>query len=299
MKIICSNLVCTRPYNYTKSNNNKNICSPSRPEQQMSLPNAYYPVFQSYNIKELRDFSVDEYNSLSPEYIQTLRDEYNENGYKSFPNGIKRVNKKTEELHDVISDFVIDGLDNKYGEDNWVLISLGRSVSSVAQVVGYKVGEDRVKQLPMSNAGIYSYDDIVDEHRETRNLERFKEYLSSIGLSKEDLDKSDKHFVLIDYCVHGKSLYGAYNLLNSDLVYDNNPRFHSESVMSFIPEEHPLRDDISAAFHLQQFKDLSGIDKCCVLGMQNKSFVDPDTIDDKTKLLRFKLLDNVMRNKKD
>lgn len=263
------------------------------------LPNTYYPVFKGDNpiLNRLKDFSVEEYNSLSPEELEKIRTEYETtictNPYR------KKKNELVEQLHDVASDLIIDNLNEKYGEDNWVLISLGRSASSIVKVVGYKVGEDRAKQIPMSKAKKYASFERIDSLEGTQELDEFKDYLTSIGLGADEVSKSDKHYVLVDYCASGKSLFGAENLLNSRFLYNDNPRFHAESIMSFIPEDHPHRRDIHKALVFMKFKDISGIEKCEDLKETKNSFIDTSKIDDKINFLRFKLLDNVMSTKSD
>ena len=297
MRILSTYPVYNQPYRNAKQQNSKNICPQKNLVTQTALQNTYYPVFRGDNpiLNSLKDFSVEEYNSLSPEELEKIRTEYETtictNPYR------KKKNELIEQLHDVASDLIIDNLNEKYGEDNWVLISLGRSVSSIVKVVGYKVGEDRAKQIPMSKAKKYASFDRIDSLEGTQELDEFKDYLSSIGLGVDDVSKSDKHYVLVDYCASGKSLFGAENLLNSRFIYNDNPRFHAESIMSFMPEGTQLRQDIHLALYRSDYKNLSGIEKCEDLKETKNSFVNTSKIDDKINFLRFKLLDNVMREK--
>ena len=98
-------------------------------------------------------------------------------------------------------------LDKKYGENNYVIISLGRSVSSICELMKF-FGVD-VKHLPMSGLRRTKFKDIqIDEH----SLNVFKEYLNFIGLTKNNLEKNkEKKYILIDYTHYGRSLDETFN----------------------------------------------------------------------------------------
>lgn len=283
---------------------NNNICvhkkEVSENKLSANLPCAtiaYYPSFASvtHYIDKLKDYTPEEYNKLSPEYIKILRKEYEESMYAGPLT--KEENKLIEDIHEFASDSIIESLNDKYGEDNWVVISLGRSAASIVNVIGYKIGEDRAKQLPMTRASRFAGTNSVEALRNTDELSDLKDYLSSVGLSKEDVDKSDKHYILLDYCATGTSLFGGYNLLNSELIYNDNPRLHSESIMSLIPKDNPLSYNLESGLLFGKFKDFSGIKKCDSLSKTKDSFCKPEEVTRENNLMRFRLLDNAMKTR--
>ena len=273
----------------------KKIDQTNQSVNSQSIPFSYYPVFKGTTnyIAGLKDYTPEEYNKLSPDYIDKLRKEYEETMYADPEE--EAENKLTEEIHDVASDIIIDSLNDEYGEDNWVVISLGRSPASIVNVIGYKVGADKAKHLPMTRATRFAGKNSVEALENTKELSDLKDYLSSIGLGVDEVTESNKHYVLVDYCASGMSLFGGYNLLNSELLYNDNPRVHSRSLVSLIPADNPQNFILEDAFHFGKFKFYSGIKKCYSLSDTKDSFCKPEEVSLKDNLMRFRLLDNAMK----
>ncbi len=103
--------------------------------------------------------------------------------------------------------------DSLYGENNYTLIAIGRSVASIAETMKY-LGAD-VKIIPLSGLrnGL---------PKEIPNIDLYKKYLSKIGINLGMLEKNkDKKYILFDYQYSGNSLQNAdefirKNILNSD-----------------------------------------------------------------------------------
>ena len=286
-------------YRIAKSNypqNNLTDYPKSKYLTDYSVNNDYLVSFRGLKtnlaIDKLKEISVAEYKKLSPDFIKKLRRECSEVLYTDSK---RELMKDIEEKHDIVSDLIIERLNTLYDKGNWVLISLGRSVSSIAKVVGYKAGEACVKQLPMTRANRFLDNKNITKLWDTEDLYQFKKYLSSIGLSERDVARSGKHYVLIDYCSSGGSLWGGYNLLTSNLLYGKNPRIHIFDVLSFIPVKDPLYNKLEEDFYYSKFKELSEVKKCYAMWDTANSIYQLSELSVPNKLMRFKLLDNVMR----
>ena len=251
-------------------------------------PAVYFKgVNTSFAIDKLNEFSVKEYKKLSPDFIRKLRQECSQILYSS---KMQDKTKDIEAKHEIASNFIINALDSQYGKDNWVIISLGRSVSSILKVIGYKIGEERAKQLPMTRANRFIDEKSIKALEGTEDLEVLKKYLDSIGLNKKNIAESNKHYVLTDYCYSGGSLLGGYKLLTSDLLLGNTPKIHKVDVMSVIPLQ------FDEYFYHGKFKEYSEVKQCRDLKETANSLCDISSLSRESKLMRFKLLDNVMKN---
>lgn len=69
-----------------------------------------------------------------------------------------------------------------------------------------------------------SYKDKKENIEDTNGSEEYKKHLSSIGLTKEAVNNSGKHYILMDYTSSGNSLEGAYTMLTSDFFLGNDKR---------------------------------------------------------------------------
>lgn len=178
-------------------------------------------------INTFKEFSKDEYFRLSQAQINRLRGEYN-------------ILELTEPLyygsiakmHDFASDCLKTVFDSRFGKNNYVVVPIGRSVSSVGKVLGLKIGEENVVNIPMSNAGrffgedpiTWRYAKFVEKVKKEDGFGKFLKYLESVHLTKRDIENSGKNYILIDYCSTGDSLKGAERLFKSDLVWGNRKR---------------------------------------------------------------------------
>lgn len=166
-------------------------------------------------LSKLSNFTKKEYLSLSPSEIKTLREAYNDlkiDSGRSFYDDM-------EKRHDYLSENLKNYCDKIFGKDKYVLIIIGRSVSSIGKVLGYKIGEDRVINIPMSFANHYLSDELLNKLKLNGSIDKFKEFLAGLGLTKDKIENSDKKYVILDFCATGKSLNGARNLLTrSDML---------------------------------------------------------------------------------
>ena len=240
-------------------------------------------------LQKLSYYTKSEYKNLSKEEIQKLRQEYE---YLIKDNKI--YYERLEQMHQMASQRIEECCDNKYGKGKYHVITIGRSLSSIGKVLGYRIGEENVTNIPLSDANQYldktqmKYMSIY-----TNNIENFSKFLKTLGLSKNKIKSSGKKYIIMDYCATGASLEGATTLLTrADIL--GNKNIQSMSVIDCI-------QDISEANRLNSvliccgLKHFSFVDKAYSLDSVPSAVKNPNTRADLLcKLFWFKLLDNEM-----
>jgi len=91
-------------------------------------------------------------------------------------------------------------LDEKYGKDGYVFVSIGTSPSMIAKVLECEGVETRY--LPISNLRKTSAEEIINE----TDFSKYGKFLEGQGISAEKLSSSDKKFIFYDYTHKGNSL---------------------------------------------------------------------------------------------
>ncbi len=181
-------------------------------------------------LSKINKITKAEYDSLTGfeklELRYKVNDLYNPN--EAIPSEIK----DQIAIHQYAAEAIKKSFDAQYGENNYVVIPIGRSLSSIGKKLSLKIGEQNVKNIPMSDMGqfftdgsmISTYQDKNEQFTEMKCFKDYKKYLASIGLSKEEIEKSDKQYILMDYCSSGESLKGAYIVLTSDELLGNEKK---------------------------------------------------------------------------
>lgn len=96
-------------------------------------------------------------------------------------------------------------LDNLYGKDGYVFVSIGTSPAGVAKTLEYE-GVD-VRYLPISN--LRFLDGIKNVSKDAINLyidSKYDKFLDDIGLTKEKIEEDKRHYVFCDYTKNGATL---------------------------------------------------------------------------------------------
>ena len=285
-----------------KSNTrNVSFCSIIRADRvELFIPKA---------LDKIKNYTIEEYKNLSKEEIKTLR-----NACKEMlppPDNSEKYGSD-ESIHEMASECIKKYLDKNYGEDGYVVMIIGRSLSSIGKVLGYKIGEDRVKNIPLTRASRYIDSDRTEEEMKNGGLEALKSFLSSNGLSKEEIEKSDKKYIIMDYCYTGGSLKGAETLLTrDDVLGKKNIRaldvlkcVQDLSGAASLPEEYShiaYSSEEEESLHVYMFyskaKKFSFVSRVSCLKDIPKAVVDTTKTTVESRLMRFKLLDNFMRSK--
>lgn len=177
-------------------------------------------------LKKLNEFSISEYNQLSKADIKNLRGQY-----KNLAAANPSFYESLGDIHDFAATAIQVVFDKRFGKDNYTVIPIGRSLSSIGKVLGYKIGEENVVNIPMSDAKRFvsdsfssQYKEIIENIKCNEGIEEFLEYLGKKHLCRQDIENGGKNYVLMDYCSSGLSLQGAETLFKSDLVWGNRKR---------------------------------------------------------------------------
>ena len=135
-------------------------------------------------------FSIDSFHQLSEEENNLLRD-------------VADINTKTAVNSSVDLGLKFKAyLDEKYGKDKYVFVSIGTSPSGIARVMEFSGVE--TKYLPVTSLTKVSSEKDIDEHKDKYPV--YKEFLTQQGITNEDIDASGKKYLFYDYTFTGKSL---------------------------------------------------------------------------------------------
>ena len=250
-------------------------------------------MFHLNPMKHFKNFTIDEYSKLNNRELNVLRKRYNKLKAKK-----EKYYSSIETVHKVLADSIKSRFDKLYGEGNYTVIVIGRSLSSVGKLLGYNIGENNVKNIPLSSAQKYHSGRIVKEAKEEGKLQKFLDFLKSLHLSKDDIEKDkNRKFVLIDYCISGYSLQGAFDLLQSKFVLGIQENFFKEDILNACIKDAQMLFDIKNLLYAHGLKDFSFVKKCEKLENTPKAIVKPSKEGKKTKLFWFNLLDMAMKDK--
>jgi len=153
-------------------------------------------------------------------------------------------------------------LDKKYGEKNYVVIAIGRSVSSIAELL--KIMGIEAINIPLSGLRKRTVKDIPEDY-----LHTYKSYLVQSGLSKTDLKNNpDKTYVIMDYSNSGKSLKRAEEMLKSDYLLGDAKNLTAVSINELLGKDYKKRK-FEDLFNCSRFKDFSFVGKLHVDNLNN------------------------------
>ena len=170
--------------------------------------------------------------------------------------------KELAQLNCFAADKIKSELDNKYGGNNYVLIAVGRSISSIAELMG-KMGAN-IKIIPLSGLRRADINDIS-----SRGLYTYKAFLKTIGLSKEKLEENkDKTYILMDYTYYGRSLEKTEKLLKQNNMLGNAPNLISMPVCEVLGLDYQRRG-FKRLFEYSRFKDYSYVGKLPIDNLKN------------------------------
>lgn len=162
--------------------------------------------------------------------------------------------KELARLNCYAAEKIKSGLDKKYGENKYVMIALGRSLSSIAELMKYLGAETKI--IPLSGLRKSGIDSIPPD-----SLQIYKTFLVQIGLSKTELKKnSDKTYVLTDYTHFGRSLEKAEKLLKKNELLGDAPNLVSIPASEILGEDYKAKG-FEHLFSCSRFKNFSYVGK--------------------------------------
>lgn len=295
--------------NYTKYNNGKKRTNIIRRNNDnlafQGLGKIKLVNRLSFNpLNKLKDFSKEEYEKISPYEIKFLRFMY-KNFVKVFDNDFY---KNAENIHKEASEIIKNSLDKEFGEGKYVFIPIGRSISSIGKILSYKIGAENVISIPMSSAHRFLHSNLEKclEYNgdykilngnilKSDNVDVFKKILDKIGLSEKNINNSNKHYVICDFCFSGTSLAGVKKLFESDFLFGKRDNIHYRNVMNLVPENFDFNTKLRHYLYESAFKRFSFVNSSKYLNSTMSSFKDIKKEPMSTRLFWFKLLDDAMK----
>lgn len=213
-------------------------------------------------LAKLRKITLSEYKSLTKEEILALRSEIS--SIKNHNTGVEVLNQDIK-MHHYITEAIKQSFDKEFGVGKYVVIAIGRSLSSISKLLGLKIGEQNVKNIPMSHLTIIDTQGAnqLQEWATERESIAYKKYLESIGLTRQAVEDSNKTYVIMDYAFSGKSLKNAYKILTSDSFLGNkNRNITTVSTQEILPLHYPdERTQLALDLQRSSYKYYSFVDK--------------------------------------
>ncbi len=265
--------------------------------------------FTNFTKSEYSRLSVGEIEKLRAKSLQWLK------GHSS--DGIRAM----DDIHNYSSAVIKDMFDGFFGEGKYVVITIGRSLSTIGKSLGYKIGEENVVNIPMSSASrFFPGSTRVGDHYavysklNNERLDKFLSYLNKLGLSKEQVEKSGKNYIIMDYCYSGDSLKGAEFLFKSDFVWGPKAKVHAADFLKVIEKysipqvrKEPVLENqrvrfldiypiLQRALCGSQYQPYSFVSQCMKLGdTEGAAKIIRKPMESTKELMWFRLLDNAMR----
>ena len=248
-------------------------------------------------------YTIDWYKEITPDKKNIIKQRANEYIYNNpeYLHYEKPFNHVLQ-YNDITANCIKDTLNNRYGEGNYVVIPIGRSLSSIGKDLGYKIGENNVKSLPMTNAGRF-----LELEKCNEDFSLLTNYLDSIDLSKENVKKSNKQYIFIDYCCSGRSLQGAKNLFESDKMWGKLDNVHFENLFDILPKAKPdlkiegiPSDEFLKNLELDllhsRYKKYAVVKDCPQFKYLSTAIIDSEHYPFEKQVFYWKLLENEIKN---
>ena len=240
----------------------------------------------SKSLKKLGNFTIKEYKTLSEPEKETLRATYNELTKRN----MQFYYKNAEVMHDEIAENMKQYFDKKYGKKKYTVITVGRSLSSIGKVLGYKIGEKNVINIPLSGADKFAIAGYIEHCRREGGINILRKYLNKIGLNRKQISHSKKTYVITDYCNTGESLNGAKRLLTEpDVLGSKN--IEAVDVLTTIKSPY-YRNEVKNTLQACKYKKFAFVKQAHKLEDIPSANIDPQKAELDQKLVWFNLLDN-------
>ena len=205
------------------------------PTINATTPNKYIKTCYSI-LKPINRVTIENYAQMTTTDILELRN--------ATPKRIIEMAK----VNCCLAQNIKNSLDTKYGEKNYTIISIGRSVAPLTEAL--QDMDVNTKFVPLS--GMKKRCNYSES-----SIKTFKEYLESIGLSKRELDDNPKHtYILFDYAASGLGLENTHKLLQREELLGKHVNLITKEANQFI--QYSWRKLFAAV----RFKEFSPVGKC-------------------------------------
>lgn len=160
------------------------------------------------------------------------------------PDRVKELAKTTCDITSKLK----QRFDEKYGENNYMVIAVGRSIASIAETLNFMGGESKV--IPLSELPYYLPPQIQD-------VDTYRNYLEQNGLSKKVISENPKKmFILMDYAVSGDSLVTAKEFLEKPELLGKSDNFIDKEINQIVKNFKILN-----LFYYERFKNFAPVGK--------------------------------------
>ena len=195
--------------------------------------------------------------------------------------------KELAQLNCYAAEKIKTRLDMEYGENNYAIIAIGRSVSSMTELLK-NMGVDSWI-IPLSGLSFSipwhreeEYFCIKDKSGKTvkikvdndckstllpEQMEVYSKFLNGIGLSRGEIRKNpDKKYIVLDYAHTGRSLRNAHDILKDNVFLGDSPNIVKKSVNDLLGEDF-YGMNFNALLNFERFKDYAYVGKMRVSNM--------------------------------
>ena len=195
-------------------------------------------------------FGVEESILKRPDRIQKIK-------INKIPLGCRELAKETVYLANLTEKM----LDEEYGKDNWVFVSIGTSPAGIGKALQI-MGHD-VRYVPITAFGRMNDASYLSGQKGAGD---YKNFLDKIGLNKETISKDKRDYVVCDYTASGDTLdnvqFVARNKLgiddeNVDYVSINNALEH------YAIDNYSIRDFNKVEEYIERHMGFETIGEIC------------------------------------
>ena len=197
-------------------------------------------------------------------------------------------------------------LDEKYGEGNYVFISVGRSFSTLAKCLEYMGNETRY--IPFSGASGITEKSSVQKILHQAGFQKYLDFLDKQGLSAKTVKNSSKYYLFCDYVQTGNSLSTFKKILTDKSVGLQSPNVLFLklnkilcSVADCLPDEFLFLNsrlmDMEWQLATQGFDVYSSIKYLECTRLKDIASAVNQPLNDKAKNMQFCILDILHSNK--
>lgn len=291
--------------NYAKPQKINNVVQPSFGAFKLKndIIELRYKTILKKALSNFKNLSISEYKLLSDKEKNAIRAILRTQNYEIY--------KQETEQHNFAAEAIRQNLDSEYGEGNYTVITIGRSLATISKSLAARIGEDRVKNLPMSEISYFSrftsvdeYQNYIDRLKRKYNKNDLLDFLSKMQLSREKINNTNHKYIIMDYSISGDSIKSAYALLTQDEILGNkNYNISYSSINELLPPD-PISSKVLSCLCCQDYKEYSPIGKCVNLkksdldrAMNYLKFYNHQRIKD-TQLFIFSLYDSFYNSDK-
>ena len=291
--------------NYARPQLRNNVAQPSFGAFKLKddIIELRYKMILKKALSKFKNLSISEYKLLTDKEKSVMRAILKTQNYEIY--------KQETEQHNFAAEAIRQNLDKEYGKNNYTVITIGRSLASISKALAARIGEDRVKNLPMSEISYFSkftsvedYQYYIDRLKRKYNKNDLLDFLSKMQLSKEKINNTDHKYIIMDYSISEDSLRSAYALLTQDEILGNKNYNISYSPINELLPPHLMTSKVLSCLCRQDYKEYSPIGKCVNLkksdlnrAMNYLNFYNAQRIKD-TQLFIFSLYDSFYNSDK-